>query len=57
MSAQNVFRLMAGYYNVTGEIMNDSLFTTLIIQQFKSDDIVKGLILFDQYLDRKREIG
>lgn len=57
MSDLKVFLKMASYYHNTGQIMQDEKFIDSIVRNFDKSDVVKGLMIFNDYLDdlRKKE--
>ncbi|MEK6459175.1 hypothetical protein AABM27_01575 [Heyndrickxia faecalis] len=51
MSAQAVFKRMKDYYLKTGNIMQGMEFKQEILSNFKPDDVIEGLHIFNRFLD------
>ncbi len=57
MNAQEVFRKMKVYHDLTGQVMTGGRFVLNIASRYPQKDVVEGLLLFDKYLDEcRREV-
>lgn len=55
MSANDVFNKMKSYHQVTGKVMTGGRFILEVINKFDKNSVIKGLMLFDKYLDEQRK--
>lgn len=55
MSAEQVYEEMMAYYRITGRVMGQNVFVSYIAKKFETKDIIDGLIMFNDYLDERRE--
>lgn len=55
MSAEQVYEEMMAYYRITGRVMEQNVFVSYIAKKFETKDIIDGLIMFNDYLDDRRE--
>ncbi len=54
MSAQEVFRKMKVYHDLTGQVMTGGRFVLNIASRYPQEQVVEGILLFDKYLDERR---
>ncbi|WP_181444517.1 hypothetical protein [Bacillus sp. 03113] len=55
MSARSVYEKMKSHYLATGEVMRNELFVSQIASKFKTEHVIEGLMIFNQFLDEKRK--
>ncbi|WP_338749358.1 hypothetical protein [Bacillus sp. FJAT-52991] len=55
MDMYEVLHRMKAYYVKTGKVMQGELFVREVALQFKEDDVVEGVLLFNDYLDKERK--
>lgn len=55
MSAEQVLKTMVSYYQTTGRVMKEQVFVSSIGTKYDRQDIIQGLLMFDDYLDEQRE--
>lgn len=53
--SQEVFRKMKTYHKQTGKVLSGGKFVIEIVNKYPSEDVVDGLLLFNQYLDELRK--
>ncbi|REK58993.1 MAG: hypothetical protein C6P36_02850 [Geobacillus sp.] len=57
MSAQEVFEKMKRHYLATGNIMKGQQFICDIATKFYVEDVIEGIMHFNQFLDEQREMN
>ncbi|MED0665740.1 hypothetical protein P4T04_05330 [Bacillus badius] len=52
---ETVFGRMRFYHEATGRVMQGPIFIREIAMKFTQDEVIEGLLLFNEYLDEKRK--
>lgn len=55
MSAEQVLEKMISHYQNTGRVMQKNTFIDSIGSKYNENDIIEGLLMFNDYLDERRE--
>jgi hypothetical protein len=55
MDVQDVFEKMKSYYQNTNQIMQGNIFVKEIVTKHDTQDVIDGMMLFNQFLDNQRE--
>ncbi|WP_191991730.1 hypothetical protein [Bacillus aerolatus] len=55
MSENKVFHHMKMYYRATGRVMQGPIFIREVAMRFSKDEVVEGILLFNEYLDEQRK--